>query len=485
MLRRLQPEKWNYTTAAHLLNRAGFGGTPEQLQRLTDLGLEKAVNFLVDFERIPDSTQNPEWAKPDPERLEKLKEMRDASPEMKQEARKDQQRLERDLVLRLRYWWLQQMATTSRQLQEKLALFWHGHFATSVQKVKNAYLMFRQNEIFRRYGSGNWLTLLTYASKDPAMLVWLDQAQSRKEHPNENFAREVMELFTLGEGHYTEKDITEAARALTGWSYERLNQGFVYRPGAHDDGKKTILGRTGNFSGDDVLRIIIQQPQSARFITRKLWVFFASENPPDALIDQLAALFRASGYEFKPLLRALFACEEFYAPDVMRQQVKSPVQWLISNVRMLERELPPAVACVNALRMLGQELLAPPNVKGWDGGLSWVTTNSLMNRYNFATFLVLGENPLNNGNGSANANGPRRMPLHGSHADAARLFPRETRAVKEKLAAALQKRFLQGELRPEHQSTLRTYLEAQGELDDVDVLHAIRLIMCTPEFQLT
>jgi hypothetical protein len=166
----------------------------------------------------------------------------------------------------------------------------------------------------------------------------------------------------------------------------------------------------------------------------------------------------------------------------MRQQVKSPVQWLVSTVRTLERELPPPQYCSNALRQLGQDLLMPPNVKGWDGGLSWITTNNLLNRYNFAAYLVLGENPMNGGRGGP---GRRRAAPPGTRVDVAKLFPEDVRKDKKLLAAAVQKRLLQSELKPEHQSTLRAYLDAQGELDDVDVLHALRLVMCTPEFQLT
>ena len=184
--------------------------------------------------------------------------------------------------MELRGWWLNRMAKGPRPFQEKMVLFWHGHFATSFEKVRNAYYMWRQNELFRRLATGNWLELLTLAGKDPAMLIWLDQAQSRKEHPNENFAREVMELFSLGEGHYAEQDVTEGARALTGWSLDRPTRNIVYRPVFHDNGDKTFLGRTGNLNGDDVMAQIVAQPQAARFITAKLWNYFAGQPPPDA-----------------------------------------------------------------------------------------------------------------------------------------------------------------------------------------------------------
>jgi uncharacterized protein (DUF1800 family) len=482
MLKPLPASRWNYATAAHLLNRAGFGGTPADIDKLVVLGPDKAVDSMVNFEAISDSTPIPEWAKADPERFAKYKSMRDATPEQKQQMRREEQREQRKELENLRQWWLQRMTTGPRPLQEKLVLFWHGHFATSAQKVKDAFLVFKQNEVFRRDGAGDWLTLLTAVSKDPAMLVWLDQAQSKKQHPNENFAREVMELFALGEGNYTEKDITEAARAFTGWSYDRLNQEFIYRRNQHDEGVKTIFRKTGNFAGDDVLKMIVAHPQAAPFIARKLWTFFANENPSDQLVTALATGFRSSRLQFKPLLRAMFLSEEFYSPGVMRQQVKSPVQWLVSSVRMLERELPPAQLTANALRQLGQDLLLPPNVKGWDGGLSWITTSNLLNRYNYAGYLVLGENPMNPPKNSGKKRRARFLPQNSINV--AKLFPEEVRKDKKLLAAAVQKRLLHGELKPEHQSTLRAYLDAQGELDDLDVLHALRLVMCTPEFQL-
>src|SRR5207249_11631371 len=185
----------------------------------------------------------PPWAKPDPDRAQKFLAARRASEEERRKIQREDQQAQRQHIVDLRGWWLERMANGPRPLQEKMTLFWHGHFATSVEKVREAYLMWRQNELFRRLATGNWLDLLTEVATDPAMLVWLDQAQSRKEHPNENFAREVLELFALGEGHYTEKDITEAARALTGWSFERMTQDFAERPFWHDNGTKTIFGK--------------------------------------------------------------------------------------------------------------------------------------------------------------------------------------------------------------------------------------------------
>lgn len=492
MLTPLPASKWNYTTAAHLLNRAGFGGTPAEVDKLAAMDPDGAVAYFVDYEKISDSTPDPAWAKPDPERMERLQEMRKAAPEKRKELQREQQRKQREQITELRQWWLERMAHGPRPLQEKLTLFWHGHFATSAQKVKDAYFMWLQNDTFRRHASGNWLEMLTAVSKDPAMLFWLDQAQSRRQHPNENFAREVMELFTLGEGHYTEKDITEAARALTGWSIDRVNERFVNRPALHDDGSKTFLGKTGRLTGEDVLETIVQQHQASKFIVAKLWSFFAAENPPEPLVEALASEFEAGGRKFKPVLAKMFRSEEFYAGNVVRQQVKSPVQWLVGSVKMLERDLPPLIVSANTLRVLGQDLLLPPNVKGWDGGLSWITTSNLLNRYNYAAFLVTGENPMGlmaQGAKGPKGNKPRprlgRGPFgRGRPIDIDRIVPEAARQDKDSLIAALEKRFLQSTLREKQRKTLAEFIESQGKLDREDLLHTVRLVMSTPEFQL-
>jgi uncharacterized protein (DUF1800 family) len=490
MLEPLARGKWDFTTAAHLLNRAGFGGTPAEIEKLRALGPEQAVSHFVDYEAIPDETAAPEWAKPDPERAEKLRAARLAGEQEQRKLQREYQQAGRQHMIELRRWWLKRMATGPRPLQEKLVLFWHGHFATSLEKVRDAYLMWLQNELFRRFASGNWEDLLIAVGRDPAMLVWLDQAQSRKEHPNENFAREVMELFVLGEGHYTEKDITEGARALTGWSYDRLHQGFIERPFWHDGGEKTIFGQRGNFDGEAFLKLIVAQPQSARFITAKLWKFFAGEEPSPQLVTALAAALRGVGGSFKPVLRAMFLSEDFYAPSVIRNQVKSPVQWLVGSVRMLERELPPPLVCFGLLRNLGQDLFAPPNVKGWDGGLSWITTNTLLARYNEAAVLVQGDLSMVAG---ALANRPnlqriidRRMQnLPAGGVEVEKLFTEEERGDNQALLAALERRLLQSRLKPSQEKVLRDYLDSEPRLDDQVVLNAIRLVMSTPEYQLT
>lgn len=492
MLRPLSSERWNFTTAAHLLNRAGFGGPPSEIERLAAMGPAKAVGSLLDYEAIPEPIPPLAWMKSDLERAAKLQAIRDAAPEEKKKLQQEEQQGQQQHLQELRGWWLRRMAEGARPFQEKMVLFWHGHFATSVQKVRDPYLMWRQNDIFRRFAVGNWLEMLIAAGKDPAMLIWLDQGQSRKQHPNENFAREVMELFALGEGHYTEKDVTEAARALTGWALDPASREFIERPAWHDTGQKTVLGKTGNFRGEDVLEQIVALPQSSRFITSKLWNFFAGAPPSEEVASALTVSFQAAGHHFKPVLREMFLSEEFYSPSTIRNQVKSPVQWLVGSIRTLERPLPTTQVCCNLIRNLGQDLFAPPNVKGWDGGLSWITTNTLLARYNQAAILLQNDRPAasadtgqgkNSKQSPASDGRPQNGPVGGVEVDRL-ISPRERMDIGS-LIASLERRFLQAQLSQEQNIALRQYLGALGNLNDTHVLNAVRMVMSTPEYQIT
>jgi uncharacterized protein (DUF1800 family) len=258
----------------------------------------------------------------------------------------------------------------------------------------------------------------------------------------------------------------------------------------HDRGSKTLFGQTGLFNGEDFLRMLVAQPQAARFITAKLWNFFAGEWPSEELVTALAATFHGGGDNFKPLLRTMFLSEEFYSPSIIRNQVKSPVQWLVGSVRVLERPLPPPQVCLNLTRNLGQDLFAPPNVKGWDGGLSWITTNTLLARYNEAATLVQGELPpalagANPKRPNASRQVARQLTqLHVGGVDITKLFTEKERADAEALIPALERRLLQAKLKPEQEKVLRDYLGGQSRLDEGAILNAIRLVMSTPEYQM-
>lgn len=519
MLTPIPKSNWSYPQAAHLLNRAGFGGTPEQVQELVRLGPSAAVARLLDYENQPEEVARPAWAGPDPARFERQKLVRAQVEEqrkllanaqtdeekyqinkrmadLKRRAQAEERSVEQQRMIELRGMWLDRMAKGPRPLQEKLTLFWHGHFATSFEKVRNAWFMWLQNETFRRNASGSWATMLREVTEDPAMLIWLDQAQSDKKHPNENYAREVMELFALGEGHYTEQDILEAARALTGLTLDRREGKPVFDPRRHDDGSKTVLGKSGNLGVQDVLDAILAQPQAARFIAFKLWRFFASEStaPDSPLITKLAAIFRDSRYELKPMLRAMFLCEEFYAPDVMHTQIKSPAQWLISTARALNAPLPPPGVAGPMLGRLGQNLFEPPNVKGWDGGPAWISTNTLFNRYNQATLLVLGSavekammlSSFDKNKSMKTAKAAKAVAsLPPAPVKVEEVLPPAQRKDKDSIITALERRLLLQPLSPKHRQALRDYLDSQGEIDDEDILQTVHMIMCTAEYQLT
>lgn len=490
MLSPLPASRWDFTAAAHLLNRAAFGATPAEIERMLAVKPAAAVAQLLDPESNHEESFRPDWAKPDPDRAEKLRKARAASPEERKQLLQERLREQRRHVLELQHAWLTRMRSGARPLQEKLTLFWHGHFATSVTKVKDAYLMWRQNDLFRKHGMADWFTLLREVTRDPAMLLWLDQAQSKPEHPNENYARELMELFTLGEGHYSEQDVSEAARALTGLTLDRLHEEPAWRPRLRDEKPKTFLGQTGDLKPDDVLKLIVTQPQSDRFITGKLWRFYAGTEPSEALTTELAAEFRRHGRQFRPFLRTLFLAEEFYAPEVVRQQIKSPVQLLVTACRQLERDLPPPLASSNALRVLGQELFNPPNVKGWDGGIAWISTNTLLARHNLALLLTTGENALPFvGRKPTKPEAAKRLErlqqrLPQTAADPRKVFAPEERQSSASMLAAVERRFINAPLREKDRTALRDYLAAHPEPDDHALQGLIRLVMCTADYQL-
>lgn len=490
MLSRLPDAQWNESAAAHLLNRAAFSGTPAEIKALVEAGLDTALARLIDYDRIPDATPAPLWAKPDPDRLEKMQILRMATEEQRREMERNIRIEEAHRLLDLRDWWLRRMTSGPRPFQEKMTLFWHGHFATSIEKVRDPYLMWLQNETLRKNALGNWHQLLVAVSKDPAMLIWLDNARSNKNKPNENYAREVMELFSLGEGHYTEQDIKEAARALTGWDLTPDRQSFLDVPNKHDMGEKIFLGLKGKLGAEDVLRQITKQSQANLFITARLWNFFAGELPDPKLNEALAAAFVENRQQFGPFMKVVFSSEEFYSPRIRRIQVKSPVFWLVSSCRLLERDLPPAPVANNMLRSLRQELFAPPNVKGWDGGIAWITTNSLLSRYNYAASLVEGTAPMNAATGGRKIEmmmdrlSDKAAALMGP-ATIANLVPPDDFTSPQKAITALTNRFIQGPLKPQRAEALQNYLQSVPALNESVLRQAVRLIMSTPDYQLS
>jgi uncharacterized protein (DUF1800 family) len=362
-----------YDDAQRLLARSGFAPREAEVQTYAKLSRAQAVDKLLAEARTTAQTAAPDWVSEPPISLRKPK-------DLSEEEKKLFQRQQFERAIALRGWWYQEMLTTPTPLTEHMTLFWHNHFVSSQQKVKSAQLMFNQNALLRRYALGNFGVLLHAVAKDPAMMVYLDSATNRGGQPNENFAREVMELFTLGVGNYSEQDIKEAARAFTGWSLDRSTGEFRFYPRLHDQDSKTVLGQSGDFDGDAVLDILLAQPQTAELITTKLWREFVSPTPDAKQVKRLAKIFRDSHYEMRPLLRALFTSDAFYAKENRAALVKSPVELLVGTLRQFDIDgLDPRLLVFSG-RQLNQDLFSPPNVKGWPGGEDWINSTTLLAR---------------------------------------------------------------------------------------------------------
>lgn len=397
---------WNYQAAAHLLERAGFGGTPDQIESLAALSPREAVRSLVYFN--PDNNrhlppfQHSGIHEPG---LEPFPPSRPATTEL---ARRNgealgvrvkpegNRRLQpvvnkffywlRASVLetnRVAYWWADRMLASNNPLQEKMALFWHGHYAVNESKVRDYRKLLKELELFHEMGMGSFRDLMVAVAQDPAMLSFLDAGVNVKGAPNENFAREIMELFTMGVGNYSETDIREAARAFTGWNYVDLD--FVINDDQHDDGIKNFLGHSGNFDGVEIIDIIMEQPVTAQHIASKIYRFFVREELSEALAEELAETLRDADYDVAALLETIFLSNDFYSAPSVGSQIKSPVQLAISTYRKLGLQEVPGVPDFNqATGALSQSLFRPPTVAGWAGGRSWMTPGLLLERGNFA-----------------------------------------------------------------------------------------------------
>ena len=349
---------WDLKKAGHLYRRAAFGATWAELQTALDDGPEKSISRLL------------KGGEPSADFVTTAGTM---------------DKISRQNIAQARGWWITRMLDGPHPLREKLTLFWHNHFATSFAKVLNAARMFGQYELMYRHALGNFGVLLQEMSKDPAMMVWLDTIQSKKGMPNENYARELMELFSLGIGNYTETDIREAAKAFTGW--EIKDEKYAFNAGQFDDGEKKVLGKAGKLKGEDIVDICLSQPACPKFIVRKLLRFLVSDTliATDELIAPLAASFKAD-YDFGKLVATVLRSNLFFSPHAYRQRIKSPVDFALGMVRGLELRIS-ATAIAGALDDLGQSLFAPPNVKGWDGGPSWLSGQTLLFRQNLALSL--------------------------------------------------------------------------------------------------
>lgn len=353
---------WNLRSAAHLYRRAGFGATRTELEAAVAVGPVATVSALINSSDEPQSYQD------EIETLARAS-LAAGNPE------------------RLSAWWVYRLLTTPAQLREKLTLFWHGHFATSAEKVADAELMYTQNQLLRRFALGDFAQLLLEISRDPAMLIYLDSASNRKAHPNENYAREIMELFCLGEGHYSEQDIRELARCFTGWEVKRKK--FRFNRYQHDTGIKSVLGQSGQLGGEDGVRIVVEQDAAPLFITRKLVTFLVMDEPQPApaLLAPLAAELRSSHMQIAPVVQRILTSNLFYSKHAVGRKVRSPVELAIGFLRSLEGSTN-SYELAKALATLGQGLFYPPSVKGWDGGRTWINSSTLLGRSNLIRRLL-------------------------------------------------------------------------------------------------
>lgn len=350
----------------HLLLRAGFGSNLSQVEKLESLtitGIWKSLSANYSFkplelEVLPENLDYQKLAKLDA----------DSKKAILQKNRKQNQEIN------LKF--LNEMVHSEDQLREKMAFFWHGHFATRTQ---NSQFNLQLLNTIREKALGNFGDLLTSVSQSPAMLQFLNNQQNKKGHPNENFAREVMELFTLGRGNYTEKDVKEGARAFTGWSFQPDGT-FSEKPKTHDSGTKTFLGKTGNFDGNDVLQIILDQKATSKFIVTKIYKFFVNEKPNPSIIEHLSDRFYASKYDIKDLMTEIFTAKWFYNEENIGTKIKSPIELMAGIMRTLPMKIEKPENLIVYQKLLGQMLLYPPNVAGWPSGKSWIDSSTLMLR---------------------------------------------------------------------------------------------------------
>lgn len=431
-------DAWTRRDAAHLLWRTGFGATAGEIDRAVDDGLDATVERVL-------------------------------SPQTESEEFEHVSTLLHRVAMNtggigdLKAWWLYRMRYSANPLVERMTLLWHDNFATSNAKVKSVEHMAAQNDSFRRHALGSFRNLLHEMARDVAMLIWLDGNANRKRHPNENFAREVMELFSLGIGNYTEADIQEAARAFTGWHVR--NDRFWFNELQHDTGQKTVFGRTGNLDGDDVIDLCLERPACPRFLAGNLLRSFVTPEPSDEFIQRLADRIRGHGFEMQPVLAELFRSQAFFDESSRHALIKSPVDLAVGAQRTLDVR-PNLNATADVLARLGQDLFQPPTVKGWDGGRDWISTTTMLLRMNFAAEFVGGER-------------------FGEQPDPAAIATRNGWRSDDAVVSGFAELLLARDLTPEAQEELSTTFQNVSGNRDERIRQLVQVVMSMPEYQLT
>lgn len=369
-------DPWNLKWAAHLYRRAAFGGSPTELKQALERGYQATLDLLLAGQ--PQAAKLTDFLNNEGVKIAKRYNPNAGFAEYRPEPHE------------IRAWWLYVMLHSGHPLREKMTLFWHNHFATSIGKIQRAGPMVQQNILLRKHALGKFGPMLADVSKDAAMLLFLDSNSNLKGHPNENFGRELMELFTLGVGNYTEKDVQEVARAFSGWHTD--GEKFEFNARYHDDGAKTVLGKKGNFDGGDIFGILLGRDDCARFLVRKLYHFFVSEQerPPDAFIEPLCAQLRKSDYDIAAVMKTILASKHFYSAHAFRQRIKWPVEVVLGAAKTVAATTIPQQALVQRMEGMGQALFAPPNVKGWPAAQAWLNTSTVLARGNFAQAVAMG-----------------------------------------------------------------------------------------------
>lgn len=470
-------DAWSARLAAHLYRRAAFGASPAEIERAVKEGFPATLDRIL---------------RPSPETHSRDELIADLGLEFARE----------NEVFKLRGWWLYSMLQSGYPLRERLTLFWHNHFATSINKVRSPELMLLQNQLIRKYSLGSFRSFLKDMGRDAAMLIWLDANQNVKAHPNENYAREVLELFSLGVGHYTEKDVQEAARAFTGWHADPSTQQFWFNAEEHDDGEKTILGNKGKWNGDDVVRIVLERPDAARFIVGKIYRDFVSETePPKPLLEPLAERFRKSNYDIADLVKTILSSRLFFSEHAYLKRIKSPVEFALGAVKAAWPGPVAPTDLVTFLESMGQALFAPPNVKGWPGGKVWLNDATLLARNNFAEWVAIGiatRRPSNEETrgrfrnvGFAAEKAPREAPTDPpeppEHFDVSLYSRKKNPGSPREFVAALSEQFFPGGLKEGAAPKLEAFIsngEPKGAALNRRIREAAHAMMCMPEYQL-
>ncbi len=371
--------KLGFEDARHLVSRTGIGSEWETIVRFQNLTRQQAISHLFNNKQMnmPALPQMSPW----PKMVQLRGNMR---------RKKMIKRISRTEGKAIQKWWVKHLLDTKSPFLERMTLFWHNHFPSSIEKTTQASMLHKQNLMLRKNALGNFGQMLHNVARDPAMLLYLDGYVSTKEEPNENFARELLELFTIGLGQYHENDMREAARAFTGWGINEHNGLYRFNPQQHDSGVKTFLGKRGNFKGEDIINILLQHPKTAETIAKKMWREFINISSPDPrVINHWAAIFRNSGYDIKTLLNQVLNSNEFWAPQNRGALIKSPIELTIGTLRTLPYTLR-RVDLAHNLNIMGQGVFAHPSVKGWSGGKNWISTQSILRRNSMMTNLTAG-----------------------------------------------------------------------------------------------